>query len=81
MIIDPRIPEALQPIIQNYVLLNEKRLVGLINASYIVGSTPGSYGGICIETASSYGKYFHPGHIRLMVRLMAGEVKRATDEA
>ncbi len=38
MIIDPRIPEAVHPIIKNYVLLTEKRLVGLISASYIVGS-------------------------------------------
>lgn len=38
MNIDPRIPEAVQPIVKNYIFLTEKRLVGLINAFYIVGS-------------------------------------------
>jgi len=38
MNIDPRIPEVVQPIIKNYIFLTEKRLVGLINAFYIVGS-------------------------------------------
>src|SRR6266508_2187542 len=38
MIIDPRIPESVQPIIKDYSFLTEKRLVGLINAFYIVGS-------------------------------------------
>jgi hypothetical protein len=38
MTIDPRIPEAVHPIIKDYFLLTEKRLVGLINLSYIVGS-------------------------------------------
>lgn len=38
MIIDPRIPEAVQPIIKDYFLLTEKRVLGLINASYFVGS-------------------------------------------
>jgi hypothetical protein len=38
MNIDPCIPEAVRPSIKNYVLLTEKRLVGLINAFYIVGS-------------------------------------------
>jgi len=38
MSIDPRIPEPVQPIIKNYVVLTQKRLAGLINAFYIVGS-------------------------------------------
>lgn len=38
MKIDPRIPEAVQPIIKEYLRLTEQRLVGLINASYSIGS-------------------------------------------
>jgi hypothetical protein len=38
MIIDPRIPKPVEPIIKKYVLLTEKRFVGLIDAYYIVGS-------------------------------------------
>src|SRR6266496_3203926 len=38
MIIDPRIPEVIQPIVKDYILLTEKRVLGLINATYIVGS-------------------------------------------
>lgn len=38
MTINPRIPEAVQPIIKSCVLLTKERLVGLINASYVVGS-------------------------------------------
>ncbi len=38
MIIDPRIPEPVQPIIEDYLSFTEKRLVGLIDAFYVVGS-------------------------------------------
>lgn len=38
MIIDPGVPEAVQPIVKYYTLLTEKRLLGLINASHIIGS-------------------------------------------
>ena len=38
MKIDPRIPEPVQPIIKEYLRLTEQRLVGLINASYAIGS-------------------------------------------
>ncbi|HEX5941026.1 MAG TPA: aminoglycoside adenylyltransferase domain-containing protein [Anaerolineales bacterium] len=38
MKIDPRIPEPVQPIIKDYLRLTEQRLVGLINASYAIGS-------------------------------------------
>ena len=38
MKLDPRIPEPIQPIIKDYLRLTEQRLVGLINASYVVGS-------------------------------------------
>jgi hypothetical protein len=38
MIIDRRIPEPVEPIIKNYLLLIEQRLVGMRNAFYVVGS-------------------------------------------
>jgi hypothetical protein len=38
MKIDPRIPEPVQPIFKDYLRLTEQRLVGLIDASYVVGS-------------------------------------------
>ncbi len=38
MTVDQRIPEPVQPLIQNYVLLVNERLPNLINAFYIVGS-------------------------------------------
>jgi hypothetical protein len=38
MKLDSRIPEPVQPVIKNYLRLTEQRLVGLINASYIVGA-------------------------------------------
>ena len=38
MKLDPRIPEPIQPIIKDYLRLTEQRLLGLSNASYVVGS-------------------------------------------
>lgn len=38
MMIDPRIPEAVQPILKEYLRRTETRLVGLIQAIYLVGS-------------------------------------------
>lgn len=38
MKIDLRIPEPVQPIIKDYLRLTEQRLVGLIDASYVIGS-------------------------------------------
>lgn len=38
MIIDPRIPEPVQPIIEDYLSLMEQRLIGLTSAFYVVGS-------------------------------------------
>jgi hypothetical protein len=38
MKIDPRIPVPVQPIIKDYLRLTEHQLVGLVYASYIIGS-------------------------------------------
>ena len=38
MKIDPRVPAPVQPIIKDYLQLTEQRLVGLIDASYVIGS-------------------------------------------
>lgn len=38
MSIDSRIPELVRPIVRDYIRLTEKRLLGLIDGSYLIGS-------------------------------------------